>query len=649
MSEPAARIRQPIDLEEFERRLRAGAHVTKPEHDPLAELARLVGEDDPFSGIDLDESDHRAPAERSVTAVGRGPAARLQQVHPPLLRAEASVPRGRSVPAQERRQSFASDAGIARGGTGRPPEDADGMSPQEYAAQAFALRGSIVEEAAQDLAPAPGSEPAHEEQSDAESDEAFADFRAEGVLPPAHVVAQDAPPQRSLRGVLLLLAILGAGAVGLGAALGLKGPMVALSGSKPTPVILAGGPTKVAVQNADATDAGATSSTVFDKGGPAKVAPAKVVTNEEQPVDLSTQPKAAVPPSALASPPAPAAPAALATTGYAPGAPQPGALPSFITGLIGAPQTNASAPAGSSASPSPVLPPRDANAANGSPAPASSAVAPQAPATSGFPEPKRVKVVSVRPDGSIIDSGSAPSATGSVWPTPGASAPNPVPPSAAPPSAAAAPLPPAAETAPKTAAPKNTDRVPATTAPAAAAVSPPAPAEGVAPPEPAAQAASVPLPKPRPTGLEPKTASKPKVQVADAADSANAGEVPPQTPLSPKAPRQATPAARTAAKPKAAQVADAGETDATATGSTGAYAVQLAASPNEEDARATLTRLSAKYAGELGSHRATFHRVKVADKTVYRVRVGNLTHDEAAALCNKLQSNGGTCFVASQN
>ena len=78
MSEPAARIRQPIDLEEFERRLRAGAHVTKPEHDPLAELARLVGEDDPFSGIDVDESDHRAPAERSVTAVGRGPAARLQ-------------------------------------------------------------------------------------------------------------------------------------------------------------------------------------------------------------------------------------------------------------------------------------------------------------------------------------------------------------------------------------------------------------------------------------------------------------------------------------------------------------------------------------------------------------------------------------------
>jgi hypothetical protein len=43
MSEPAAKQRPPIDLDEFERRLRGPAPVTPAQEDPLAELARLVG------------------------------------------------------------------------------------------------------------------------------------------------------------------------------------------------------------------------------------------------------------------------------------------------------------------------------------------------------------------------------------------------------------------------------------------------------------------------------------------------------------------------------------------------------------------------------------------------------------------------------
>jgi hypothetical protein len=31
---------------------------------------------------------------------------------------------------------------------------------------------------------------------------------------------------------------------------------------------------------------------------------------------------------------------------------------------------------------------------------------------------------------------------------------------------------------------------------------------------------------------------------------------------------------------------------------------------------------------------------------VYRVRVGNMSREEAVSLCEKLKSDGGSCFVA---
>lgn len=49
MSEPAAKQRQSIDLDEFERRLRAPSPAARSEEDPLVELARLVGGGAPFT------------------------------------------------------------------------------------------------------------------------------------------------------------------------------------------------------------------------------------------------------------------------------------------------------------------------------------------------------------------------------------------------------------------------------------------------------------------------------------------------------------------------------------------------------------------------------------------------------------------------
>ncbi len=52
MSEPVARQRPIINLDEFERRLRQPAATSSRKEDPLAELARLVGgEHDPYQGV----------------------------------------------------------------------------------------------------------------------------------------------------------------------------------------------------------------------------------------------------------------------------------------------------------------------------------------------------------------------------------------------------------------------------------------------------------------------------------------------------------------------------------------------------------------------------------------------------------------------
>ena len=59
MSEPVAKQRPMINLDEFERRLRQPAAAPqRHDDDPLAELARLVGsEQDPYQTVFRDQRD----------------------------------------------------------------------------------------------------------------------------------------------------------------------------------------------------------------------------------------------------------------------------------------------------------------------------------------------------------------------------------------------------------------------------------------------------------------------------------------------------------------------------------------------------------------------------------------------------------------
>ena len=54
-----------------------------------------------------------------------------------------------------------------------------------------------------------------------------------------------------------------------------------------------------------------------------------------------------------------------------------------------------------------------------------------------------------------------------------------------------------------------------------------------------------------------------------------------------------------------------------------------------------------KFGAELAGFHPSIHKAEVGGKPVYRVRVSGLaSRDEATALCQKVQSGGGKCFVA---
>ena len=217
-------------------------------------------------------------------------------------------------------------------------------------------------------------------------------------------------------------------------------------------------------------------------------------------------------------------------------------------------------------------------------------------AVASLGEPKRVRTVSVRPDGTIVGPdqppastalSAAPAAAGGPALT-GATTPAPVPPPAA------APQRPRPETRPAPAAETAT------------------PAQPVAPAQPTAPARPAP----------PAAAPNGPLQIAP----------------SPAQPPSA--AQRTASVPRPAPVA------AEATNAVGGFSVQLSVMNSEDEARKQYQAFQRKYAGPLAGRSPLIRAAEVNGKTIYRVRVGPMSRDDATELCTKLKAAGGPCFVA---
>lgn len=76
------------------------------------------------------------------------------------------------------------------------------------------------------------------------------------------------------------------------------------------------------------------------------------------------------------------------------------------------------------------------------------------------------------------------------------------------------------------------------------------------------------------------------------------------------------------------------------------YAVQLSAQRSEDQARATFASLRSRYQSILGSRQPQIERADLGDRGIYyRVRVGAGSQAEATQLCDQLKAAGGSCFV----
>jgi hypothetical protein len=214
--------------------------------------------------------------------------------------------------------------------------------------------------------------------------------------------------------------------------------------------------------------------------------------------------------------------------------------------------------------------------------------------------------------------------------------------------AATAPAPAApAPVAPTAAARPSTTIVPASP-PAAAA----APQQAAAqPPAEPRRVRSVPIRPENGEAAPQRAQAQPRVVPAAPAAAAD-----PNAPLSitPQGSRTAQPQRQAAASPgvvpsSVPSLAEPAAADPapTRTASTGSgFAVQLAAEGSEDAARAKFNRMRGQYGSVLGETSPSIRSAEVNGRSVYRVRVGNMSRDEAVSMCERLKASGGSCFVA---
>jgi len=440
-----------VDLNEIERQIaQAQSAPAQPatsggRGDPLAELARIVGQEDPFQSLLANE-----PSARPRTA----PAAAAPMDDFFAVRPDAAPAPRSSQPAYDSHAY------------GEPAAPAG----QTYAYQ--------------------------QPQASAYDDGAYGqDYYDTGNDPHASAYQDEyetVERPRSRKGMIAIGAVLGAVVLGGGAAFMMSGSQAALGGGEPPLITANNDPVKVQPQNPGGVEIPNQNKQIYERTNNPDT---KVVNHTEQPVDV----KQAVRMNASES-----------------------------TGATGAAQ----------------------------------------PAGLNLGEPRKVRTVTIRPDGSTVQPEAG---------NPGSTAV-----AAAPP---AMTMPAAAQPAPAPAQPK-----PAAATPAASTTPKPAPV-AAAPSEPAPQ-------------------EKPQ-RVASAQPAA-------------AAPAPATPAETVA---------------------TGGFAVQLGLASSESGAQKALAGFQKKYP-ELEGQSPLIRKAEVNGNTIYRVRVGPMSRDEASTLCSKLQGQGGQCFVA---
>ena len=520
MSEPA-RNRFALDLEDLERQLRGAGQAPRPgqQADPLAELTRIVGQDDPLKDIFAERRQPPRPAMRqepSFEVVPPQPAPAFPEMSQPPAEMRGALDEFEALLRRTEPQRGATPAPVpAQPPTQRGFEpDFDLPEPMPYA------RPATVQGAAPPRDLDEGVAPHHAQASYADEAPAYDYGHAQQAGPAPEYGEEDMPdlePRRSRKGLWAAAAVIAIGLVGVGAAFTMRGGTVTKDGQPPM-ITADSGPVKVAPANPGGAEIPNQNKQIYERSPDAPAAPTKVVNNEEQPVDVQ-QAARSMPPRVV----------------------MPGPMSGGGTALAAAP----SAPERSIAPAEPGLTPM--------------------PPVPGLGEPRKVRTVSIRPDGTpaqnpVAVDGSQPIATGS------------------------------------------------------------APSRSIA-----GQATNLAQPR---AAQAPAAAPKPEARAT--------------TP--PAATTPVAPTRLAAAAPVPAAAASAPATAAVRAG-TGDFVVQLGAPGSEAEARATFAALQRKYPQQLGGQAPIVRKTELAGgKTVYRLRVGPYSREDATSMCSGLPGRRRTVF-----
>jgi hypothetical protein len=467
-----------VDLNDIERQLaQAGVSQGQPSaatrSDPLAELARIVGQDDPFQAM-LANNDAGRPRQQSSS------------IDDLFAVRDTMTPAARPVQAQVRQPDF-----------DQSDFELDQYSQPQAApnAQAYAYQ-----------------QPAHGAQAGSYDNQAYADdyyddngqgYDDQGYGQPERLNYPPVEKNRSRKGLLAMGAVVGAIVIGGGGAYLFSGTSVGAGGEPPL-VVANTEPVKVEPQNPGGVEIPNQNKQIYER---AQQSETKVVNREEQPVDVGQ------------------------------------AVRNNGGGAVA-----------------------DATGATGHGAPRQNSL--------NLGEPRKVRTVTIRPDGTVSG---------------------------------------AAHEAP------------------AARSNGPAPIPTLALPE-AAQASA-----PQMTSAQPRPAAATPVAAAAAPKPTLAAATPTAAP--------ATPAPQRVASAQPVAIAPAQTTPEATTTATGGFSVQLGLANSEGAAETAFSSYQRKYS-DLEGMPSLIRKAEVNGNTIYRVRVGPMSRDEASSLCSKLQGQGGQCFVA---
>ncbi len=267
------RSQRPIDPH----RRPAGSGAAGQGGDPLAELARLIGQNDPFSDFARNNArpaEPQRPAQQDWNAGDAYPHAGARDQQP------AAVPDGYRQPADYPDYGEPADpyAHAAPHGYDAHGYVSGRQADPRYAAQGYDDR----------YAPATGDPFAQTGQPAYAADPRSYDSYQRGMMPPPDEMYEDAPPERRrgllVKGMVVLALVLTgtAGALGYRAIFSDPAPRV------PPPVIKADTtPTKV-VPATQASESGS-GKLIYDRVGE-RAQPERIVSREEKPVDLQAAP-----------------------------------------------------------------------------------------------------------------------------------------------------------------------------------------------------------------------------------------------------------------------------------------------------------------------------------------------------------------------